>query len=63
MTLHLRSDNGIQILFVPNVETLTPEEIHIELSTAIEKQLNLEKELKNFNGTYKATRSPNRPRS
>ena len=46
MTLHLRDNYGNQILYVPDVETLTPEEIHIELSTAIEKWRHIERELR-----------------
>lgn len=44
MTLHVKADDGLQILFVYEVEKLTPEQIHIEVSTAIEKQLCLEAE-------------------
>ncbi len=44
MTLHLKNDNGEQILFVFDVDKLTPEEIHIEISTAIEKEREREKE-------------------
>jgi hypothetical protein len=43
MTLHLKNDDGEQILFVPDVDKLTPEEIHIEISTAIEKEREREK--------------------
>jgi hypothetical protein len=43
MTLHLKNDNGEQILFIPDVDKLTPEEIHIKVSTAIEKEREREK--------------------
>ena len=39
MTLHLKNDNGDQILFVPDVEKMSPEEIHVEIETAIQKEL------------------------
>jgi hypothetical protein len=38
-------DNEDNLLwFIPDVENLSPEEIHIELSTAIDKQRELEKD-------------------
>ncbi len=39
MTLHLKNDEGIQILFVPDIDKMTPESIHVEIETAIQKEL------------------------
>lgn len=46
MTLHIKNDEGEQILFIFDVDKLSPEEIHIEISTAIDKELRKQKELK-----------------
>lgn len=50
MNLYIVNDDNEKILFVFEVENLSPEEIHIEVSTAIDKELNRQKELKH-NGT------------
>ena len=39
VTLHVRDNYGNQILFVFDVEKLSPENLHVEISTAIEKEL------------------------
>jgi hypothetical protein len=43
--LSLVNDGGEKILFLFEVEKLTPEEIHIEIETAIQKELEHEKEV------------------
>jgi hypothetical protein len=46
MTLYIKNDDGDQILFIFDVDRLTPEEIHIEVSTALDKERDRVKELK-----------------
>jgi len=46
INLHLKTDNGEQILFVLAVENLTPEQIHVEIQTAIFNEEERQKELK-----------------
>lgn len=45
MNLYIVNDSQEKILFVFEVDKLTPEEIHIEISTAIDKERNRQKEL------------------
>ena len=57
MTLHLKNDHGEQILFVYEVDKLTPEEIHIEVSTAIAKERECESERRGRQVVFTAAQS------
>ena len=46
INLSLTLEDGTKILFVYEVEKLTPEEIHVEVSNAIDKELREERELR-----------------
>ncbi len=39
MTLSIRNDAGEKILFLFDVDKMTPEEIHVEVEGAIQKEL------------------------
>jgi len=45
MTLYIKDDYGNQILFVFDVEKISPEDLHVEISFAIDKELDRLKEV------------------